>query len=95
MINHADLASFQKLRTRIFSLIKKAIEEFDGGSKSWEGKMSIEFPGYFDPNNSITILLHCYVLGVGRHQEWSGRNMQEALDKAWNDVNHWEKSDEY
>ncbi len=89
MINRADAMSFQKLRTRIFSLIEKALEE-DGGSKSYEGQMSLDFPGYSDDQYQASITLHCYVLGVGKHHTWSARNMQEALVKAWADVERWE-----
>ena len=89
MISHADLASFQKLRKRIFSLIEKALEEY-GGGKPYEGNMSIEFPGYFDEEPRIKIVLYCYVLGIGRHHEWYGRTMKDALDMAWKDIERWE-----
>lgn len=89
MISHADLASFQKLRERIFSLIERALEE-DGGGKPYEGNMSIEFPGCFDEEPKIRIVLYCYVLGIGRHHEWYGRTMQDALNMAWANVERWE-----
>ncbi len=85
MICQADAMSFQRLRTRIFSLIEKA-----GGSKFYEGQMSLDFPGYSDDQYQASITLHCHVLGVGKHHTWSARNMQEALVKAWADVERWE-----
>lgn len=90
MINHADAISFQKLRERIFSLIETALAEFDGGSKSYDGQMAINFPGIHDDLNQITISLHCYVLGNGKYHSWSGHNMQDALTKAWADIEQWE-----
>ncbi len=90
MISKADAISLQKLRERIFSLIEKALVEPDGGSKSYEGQMSIDFPGYFDDQYQVSITLHCYILCVGKHTTWSARNMQEALQKAWADVERWE-----
>ena len=92
MIGQADARSFQKLRERIFSLIEKALEEGEG-YKSYEGQMSIDFPGYADDQYQASITLHCYVLGVGKHHTWTARNMQEALVKAWADIERWESSD--
>lgn len=90
LISHADSASFQKLRERIFSLIKKATEEFNGGYKFHEGQLSIEFPGYYEQSGTTTICLYCHVLGTGKHHYWSGRTMKDALDMAWVDVKRWE-----
>ncbi len=89
MINNADLVSFQKLREHIFSLIEKALEEY-GGGKPYEGNMSIEFPGYFDEEPKVQIALYCDILGFGRHHEWYGRTMKDALDMAWTTVECWE-----
>ncbi len=90
MLSKADLASFENLRTRIFSLMKKKLEEFDEDYKSYEGQMSVNFPGYFADQYQASITLHCSMLGDSNHYTWSARNMQEALVKAWADVERWE-----
>lgn len=87
---------FRNLRKKVM----KAIEEqlaIDSHCKSYEGAFAwtICYPDYFEDedgsqNASCFILtLHCYVLGPGRHYDWKGKTMDEAMDKAERDIYEW------
>lgn len=87
---------FLVLRRKVMAGIKKALA-IECPCKSYEGFMElvIEFPDYFELENSedapnwYVIRLHCYVLGPARHYEWRGRTLDEALDKAEEEINQW------
>lgn len=67
--------------------------------KSYEGVFEIGFsyPSYFEMNgdgtndifDTVTIMLHCYVIGPYRHYKWSGRTIEEAVNKARKEIESW------
>ena len=89
---------FLALRRRVMQAIRRELER-DSYCKSYEGTFEIlvSYPDYFDweddnkPDqpNFYLIRMHCYVLGSGRHNEWEGRTLKEALDEAEKDINQW------
>lgn len=74
------------LRERLFTYIKKALEE-DECCKSNEGAFELHMPSYLD--SEWRVVLHCYVIGPNRHYMWSGSTFDEAVTKAENAVNSW------
>lgn len=89
-------SQFYKLRKRLAKAI--AVEVALGyGHKSYEGtwEISYGFPDYFDDPLAesdpidVTIQLHCYLVGPGRHYKWSGSNFDEAFQKCKADVEKW------
>lgn len=94
-----EFLALHLFRRRAFRLIKRALE-LDGHHKSYEGTVELRFPSYFEEEAQsgsgaerpeYTITLNCYVLGPGRHHQWSGRTIQEAVDKANESLNKWER----
>ena len=94
---------FISLRRRVMQAIHRELE-LDDSCKIYEGTFEIlvSYPNYFDlkydnkpdkPDFYI-IRLHCYVLGPGRHYEWRGRTLKNALDKAEKDINKWIREDD-
>lgn len=89
---------FLALRLRVMQAIRRELER-DNSCKSYEGTFEIlvRYPDYFDQEydnkpdqpDFYLIRLHCYVLGPGRHYEWKGRTLKNALDKAEKDINQW------
>ena len=67
--------------------------DWETGCKSYEGAIEINhyYPRYWDSPDSlpepesVTIRLHCYVLGPARHYEFSGKTLNEACESfdAW------------
>ena len=53
-----------------------------------------EYDNKPDQPDFYLIRLHCYVLGPGRHYEWKGRTLKNALDKAEKDINQWIRRDD-
>jgi len=90
-ISSEEMDRFLCLRTRIFGLIDKAIEQDDGHHKSYEGQISIHWPNRFEDSSGVlSIELACYVLGPSRKYHWEGKTLTEALDKMVVDVDVWE-----
>ena len=93
-----DYKRFIALRLRVMSEIRKELER-DNCCKNYEGTFEIivSYPNYFDREydnkpdepDFYIILLHCYVLGPGRHYSWEGSTLKNALDKAEKDINEW------
>lgn len=81
------LLKLEKLRKRLFDAIELSLKE-DGHCKSYEGAFSIVMPNYFN-NNGWSIALDCYVIGPGRHYSWSGKDLEEAYNKAEKDIISW------
>ena len=89
---------FLALRLCVMQAIRRELER-DNSCKSYEGTFEIlvSYPDYFDQEydnkpdqpDFYLIRLHCYVLGPGRHYEWKGRTLKNALDKAEKDINQW------
>lgn len=89
---------FLALRLRVMQAIRRELER-ENSCKSYEGTFEIlvGYPDYFDREydnkpdqpDFYLIRLHCYVLGPGRHYEWKGRTLKNALDKAEKDINQW------
>lgn len=86
MVNTDFMERFLKLREDLFAAIKKEIEEC-GYHKSYEGRLTIAWPHMFE--DEYTISLDCYVIGPRRHPYWCGSSLEEALDKAENDIRSW------
>lgn len=89
---------FLKVRKQVIDVINKMVEE-GCDHKSFEGAFEVMayFPDAFDdeadevgPTN-YAIELHCYLLGPGRHYQWSGRTLDEAVSKCEKDVSEWVK----
>jgi hypothetical protein len=87
-----EAARFDTLRTRLYDAIGHALEQ-DGHCKSYEGEWEVTlcFPNYWNKNDqpSVSLKLHCYVVGPSRHYEWDGKTFTEALDAAEVDVMSW------
>ena len=100
-MSNRDSERFRKLRGKLFSMIKKQLEE-DPCCKSYEGALEVtcEYPNYFEDEKAeglpcfYCITLHCYVIGPARHYDFAGNSMSEALDKFESALNEWEKGDE-
>ena len=86
------------LRKRLFLMIAAQLKE-DPCCKSYEGalEVSCEYPCYFDDSEAehrpsyYCITVHCYVLGPARHYEFTGRSLNDALDKFEKALNEWEE----
>jgi hypothetical protein len=86
---------FIELRKKVM----KAISEIDlsNGCKSYEGTFEwvVGYPNYFEDETGdrgayfFKLVLHCYVIGPGRHYEWTGKTMDEVLKKAEKDIDRW------
>lgn len=99
------MTDFNQIKERFDALRKLTMDaigrelEIDCCGKSYEGAFEIlvSYPDYFDREydnkpdqpDFYLIRLHCYVLGPGRHYEWKGRTLKNALDKAEMDINQW------
>lgn len=47
-----------------------------------------------DPNaeqepEQYTLMMHSYLVGPGRHYEWKGKTLEEAMEKCKKDVQAW------
>jgi len=100
-MNQEEYERFMRLRKDLFDAIAKELQ-IDGHHKSYEGRLYIRFPHYFEENCYADwqydnpdyrgiwgIHLDCYVLGPTRHYEWSGRTFCEALESAENEMQQW------
>ena len=98
-----DYKRFIALRRRVMQAIHRELELNDY-CKFYEGTFEIfvSYPNYFDREydnkpdepDFYIIRLHCYVLGPGRHYEWRGSTLKNALDKAEKDINKWIREDD-
>lgn len=87
---------FLTLRKKVAKYIEEYLEE-DCGHKSYEGtwELLVSYPNYFEdetasaPPDFFQITLHCYVLGPGRHYDWSGKTWSEALARCQHDIEQW------
>lgn len=92
----ARLDRFHRLRQKVMQEIAEQLE-YDPACKSYEGafEWTVCYPSYFDDATGAAkpaayiLTLHCYVLGPGRHYNWCGKTMDEALDKAEKDIAQW------
>ena len=93
-IEAGDSAAIEAFRALVFRGVKEALE-FDGHHKSYEGRVGIVYPSYFDATEPETedkpfvVVLDCYVLGPHRHYEWRGATLDWALRLATADVEEW------
>jgi len=84
------------LRKKLFEMIKAELED-DPYCKSYEGCLEVicDYPDYFEDEEAARgpsyycIRLHCYVLGPSRHYDFTGKTMNEALDKLEKALNKW------
>ena len=85
---------------RLRKIVAKEIERqlaIDDHCKSYEGtwELTICYPNYFEDETATAkpdfyqITLHCYVLGSGRHHDWSGKSWDECLNKCELDIDNW------
>ena len=86
---------FLKLRRRVMEAIEKTLK-IDPYCKSYEGAMelTLRYPNFFEQCEEdvpcyCEIRLHCYVLGPARHYIWTGETLDEAVDKAKQDLDVW------
>lgn len=82
------LAAF---RARVYEGVAARLK-YDGHCKRYEGTVSVAFPNYFehlDGEEWVEVRLSCYVLGPSRHYSWLGDTLDEALDKAFADLESW------
>lgn len=77
---------FLTLRADLFAAIRHSLEQ-DGHCKSYEGRLAMQWPHYFEEEYTIT--LDCYVIGPSRHYYWTGKDFTEALDNAEKDIRAW------
>lgn len=85
-MDSATLDRFLEYRRKLFALIERALKR-DGHCKSYEGRLELHFPCYFDDaNEGYLIRLACYVLGPLRSYDYSGRSWEQCLDKAEKDL---------
>lgn len=92
-----QMQRFYALRKRVLDAIASMLEDGSGEHhKSYEGAMELrlEWPEFFVPNPytaepEATVVLHCYLLGPGRHFEWHDTTLQAALDRAERDIEEW------
>ena len=90
------MTDFNQIKERFDALRKLTMDaigrelEIDYCGKSYEGifEWTVCYPSYYDDPDAKAGL-HCYVLGPGRHYEWKGRTLKNALDKAEKDINQW------
>lgn len=78
------------LQQRVFRCIEDELES-DNCHKSYEGAMDVtlSLPNIFvrDDKPKWHISLHCYVINMnGRHHNWTGDTLSEALAKAEHDL---------
>jgi hypothetical protein len=95
-MNNDTQNEFLYLRKRLFKAMDKYFEEDTGGCKSYEGAFSIglKYPDYFEKNDQPKYFIHLdlYVLApAGRHHEWEGDTIEEALGKCKKDILSWIK----
>ena len=87
---------FKRLRKVVMKAIREQLAD-DPCCKSYEGtfEWTVCYPNYFDDDTGdsgacfFKLVLHCYVIGPGRHYEWTGKTMDEALDQAEKDIDSW------
>ena len=84
-MNKKQYERFMKIRARAFVLINKIIQE-TGHCKSYEGatEVTLSFPDIFageDETECAIITFHCYLMGNGRHHDFRGKTMDDALDE--------------
>lgn len=92
---------FCNLRKRVAKAIHEELIEAPC-HKSYEGtwEITVGYPDYFDDDTATAgpdfyrIVLHCYVLGPGRHYNWDGRTFEQALDACEKAVNSWIEGDD-
>lgn len=92
----SEVKRFLELRKKVMKAIAAQLAE-DPHCKSYEGtfEWTVCYPDYFEDEEGTqaprlyVLTLHCYVLGPGRHYDWHGKTMKEALDKAEKDILVW------
>jgi hypothetical protein len=90
-VSQETLSRFDSLRRKVFIEIQKRLEE-DGHCKHYEGTFGFVFPGYFDDEYAITLDL--YVFGPNRHYCWSGKSLEDALNRAEKEITQWMEESE-
>lgn len=81
---------FYTLRSDLFEAIRLVLLE-DSHCKSYEGRLTMSWPCYFDgpEDQGYEIHLSCYVIGPSRGYDWYGNSFSEALTKAEVDIRNW------
>lgn len=95
-MNQLQKDRFARLRKMVAQEIDRQLA-IDSYCKSYEGtwELTICFPNYFEDETATAnpdfyqIGLHCYVIGPGRHYDWSGKSWDECLTKAELNIEKW------
>ena len=97
-----NLERFFALRKRLFEMIGGYFATGEGHCKSYEGQLYLvsDYGNYFDDEEanwklpqSVTVHLDVYVVGPGRHYDFTGKTLAEALDKFEEALNEWGEYD--
>lgn len=92
-----EYAKFNALRKQAAAFLSKEFADGDGVGKSYEGtwELLVSYPNYYEDETATAspdfyqITLHCYLIGPGRHYDWSGKTWSEALRKCKYDIDRW------
>lgn len=95
-----DYMLFMSARKKVAEYLAEYFaHDEDGCCKSYEGtwELLVSYPNYFEDETATAkpdyyqVTLHCYVLGPGRHYEWSGKTWAEVFRKCNADIDKWIK----
>lgn len=87
-----QILRISEIRSRVIRATYEAFRE-DGHHKSSEGacEVTLCLPNMFEADQRPTWMVgvYSYVLSEGRHNEWVGKTLDEALAKAEDAVKEW------
>jgi len=73
---------------RLQAEINRGLEAMKGEpGKSYEGALELHLAGKFE--EYYTVILHCYLIGPGRHYAWKGKSLEAVLGAAAVTVSKW------
>lgn len=101
-ISVTNLEDFNAIRGRLMAAIGRTVEHGHRG-KIYEGTFEISMPSYFqerkidtfsllreeDSDAQWKIRLSSYLIGPGRHYEWTGPTFDVAIAAATKDIDEW------
>jgi hypothetical protein len=89
LVTLGDLGRLAEYRERLFAAIARRLAE-DGHCKSYEGRLEVGLPNYFDrEGGDVSLVLRCYVLGPSRMYEWHGKTLGACVRQAEADLDKW------
>jgi len=73
-----EFERFDNIRNRLFKCIDEYMKD-DYGHKSYEGKLMLEMPNYFEQDSPIGwgLDLHLYCIGPHRHYRWDCESLEK------------------